>query len=148
MGKLQRLDSNEPVCRFEHAAAGDLLHIDIKKLAKFDQPGYRITSEQQRRPMGKGTRLWRRPLATGLYVEVLKDEKDETAAAFLEQATEYFQKRGVPVNEVMTDNGACYRSKVFRNICERFDLRHPFTRPYRPQTNGKAARFIKTLIYE
>ena len=151
MGKLKYLTPKEPVRRFERATPGDLLHLDIKKLAKFDRPGHRITGN--RRVNSRGARWeWVHVCVDDhsrlAYVEVLQDEKGETAAAFMQRATKYFQKMGIPVNEVMTDNGPCYRSRDFKKTCELHDLRHIRTRPYRPQTNGKAERFIKTLIQE
>ena len=127
------------------------MHLDIKKLARFDQPCHAVTGNRRVNSRGVGaekahvciddyTRL--------AYVGVLPDEQCETAAAFLERVIEHFQKMGVTVNYVMTDNGSCYRSKVFRKTCERFYTRHLFTRPYRLQTNGMAERFIQTLIRE
>ena len=126
MGKLEYPTLKVPVRRFERATPGDLLHLDIKKLAKFDRPGHRITGN--RRVNSRGARWeWVHVCADDhsrlAYLEVLKDKKAETAAAFMERATECFQKLGVPVKEVMTENGGCYRQKFFRSICARFDLR-------------------------
>ena len=82
------------------------------------------------------------------YVEVLPDEKKETATAFLRRATTWYRRRGIQPKRVLTDNGSCYRSQLFADACEERGIRHSFTRPYRPQTNGKAERFIQTLLRE
>ena len=158
MGTLKQLDSKEPVRRFERAAPRDLLHLDIKKLAKFDKPGHRITGN--RRVNSRGV-LWE-------WVHVCVDDYTRLSYVVVCRRMSMCcrtrrlkpklpswsgplstsKNLGVPVNEVMADNGTCYRSKVFQKICERFNFRHLSTRPYRPQTNGKAERFKHTLIYE
>ena len=129
----------------------DPLHPDIKKLAKFDKPGHRITGNLRVNSRGaqwEFVHVCVNDYSRLAYVEVLQDEKAETAAAFMERANRALPETRRRLNEVMTDNGACYRSKLFWKICVRFDLRHIFTRPYRQQTNGKAERFIQTLTYE
>ena len=131
------LDPKMPVRRFERAVPGDLLHLDIKKLAKFDQPDHGVTGDYKVNRRGAG---WERAYVRiddhtrRAYVKVLPNDRGETAATFLAREIEQFQKMGVTVIQVMTDNGSCYRSKVFGKTCERFNTRHPFTRPY----SGKA----------
>ena len=148
MGKHKQFDPMEPMRRYERVVLGHLLRLDIKKLARFDQLGHGVTGNGRVSSGGAG---WERAHVcvddhTRLtYVDVLPDELGETAAAFLERAIEHFQKMGVALNQIMTDNGSCYRLKIFRKTCERFNTRHLFTRPYRPQINGKSERFIQTL---
>ena len=151
MGKLKQLDPKEPVRRFERVAPGEPLNLDIEKQAEFDQAGHRITDNRRVNSRGaqwEFVHVCADDYTRLAYAVVLQDEMVETAAAFLERATKHLQKLGVTVNQVMINNGACYRSKVLRKTCKRFDLRYLFTRPYRPQTNGKAERFIQALIYE
>ncbi len=156
LGKLSRLDPLEPPNRYERKRAGELVHVDIKKLGRITVPGHRITGDRSIRSRPKGSRTfgiagWEFVHvcvddATRLaYVEVLDDEKGLTAAGFLRRAVAWFASMGVEVERVMSDNGSCYRSKVHAQACQQLGIRHLFTRPYRPRTNGKAERFIKTL---
>jgi len=150
LGKLSRLEPPEPPNRYERKRAGELVHVDVKKLGRFWRPGHRVTRDRSdRRREGKqgwefchvcvddATRL--------AYVEVLADERSETAIGFLRRAVAWFASMGVQVERVMTDNGPCYRSHAHAAACKELGLRHLFTRPYRPRTNGKAERFIQTL---
>jgi transposase InsO family protein len=156
LGKRSRLEPQEPPNRYERKRAGELIHVDIKKLGRIQVPGHRMTGNRRVRARreGKqrlGTAGWEFVHvcvddATRLaYVEVLQDEKGETAAGFLRRAVEWFKSMGVTVERVMTDNGACYRSKLHAEACRELALRHLRTQPYRPRTNGKAERFIQTL---
>ena len=140
MGQLKYQVPKEPVRHYERTVPGDLLHLDIKKLAKFDQHGHRITGN--RKVNSRGARwefvhVYVDDHSRPACVKVLKDETGETAAPFLERATEHFQKMGIPVNQVMADNRPCYRSKDFKKTREQFDLRHLFTRPYRPRATAR-----------
>jgi transposase InsO family protein len=150
LGKLSRLEPPEPANRHERRRAGELVHVDVKKLGRIIRPGHRVTGSRfDRRDQGKkgwefvhvcvddATRL--------AYVEVLKDEKGETAAGFLKRAVRWLGSMGITVERVMSDNGSCYRSAVHTRACRELGLRHVRTQPYRPRTNGKAERFIKTL---
>jgi transposase InsO family protein len=150
LGRLARLEAPEPPNRYCRRHAGELIHLDVKKLGRFDRPGHRMTRDRQK---GRSYRVgWEFVHvcvddATRLaYVEVLADEKGPTAVGFLERALAFFARHGVVVCEVMSDNGSCYRSKVFAAACRRHGLRHVRTRPYRPRTNGKAERFIRTML--
>ncbi len=156
LGKLSRLDPVEPPNRYERSRPGELIHVDVKKLGRITVPGHRITGNRSVRSRPKGSRSfgiagWEFVHvcvddATRLaYVEVLDDEKGVTAAGFLRRAIAWFASMGVGVERVMSDNGSCYRSKVHAQVCQQLNIRHLFTRPYRPRTNGKAERFIKTL---
>jgi transposase InsO family protein len=151
LGKLSRLDPLEPANRYERRAAGELLHVDVKKLGRIIRPGHRVTgSRRDRRDQGKkgwefvhvcvddATRL--------AYVEVLADETATTAIRFLKRAVAFYAAHGISAQRVMTDNGSAYRSIAHALACRALGLRHIRTRPYRPRTNGKAERFIKTLL--
>jgi transposase InsO family protein len=130
LGRLAALDQSEPARRYNRARAGELVHLDIKKLACFRRIGHRITGA-------------RRPGS-----EVLPDEKRQSVTGFLVRALRWFKRQGVRVERVMTDNGAGYVSRLFRKACRLLRLRHIRTRPYTPKTNGKAERFIQTLLRE
>jgi transposase InsO family protein len=150
LGKRSRLEPPEPPNRYERKRPGELIHVDIKKLGRFGAAGKRVIGHRAA-SRGYG---WERchvcvDDATRLaYVEVLPDERGETAAAFLRRAVAWFAERGVKVERVMTDNGAAYRSVVHATACRELGIRHLRTRPYRPQTNGKAERFIQTMLRE
>jgi transposase InsO family protein len=157
LGKLSRLEPFEPANRYERRAAGELLHIDVKKLGRIvEGAGHRIHGRRalQRRRVrdGKRTTGWEFVHvcvddATRLaYVEVLDDEKATTAAAFLARAVAFYAAHGIAVQRVLTDNGPAYRSTIHALACRTLGIAHHRTRPYRPQTNGKAERFIRTLI--
>ena len=151
LNKLKVLEPKEPANSYEHDRPGDLLHLDIKKLGRIQGIGHRIHGNRGRRARGVGWEFAHVCIddhSRVAYVEVLPDEKGDTAAGFLERAVRWFAELGVRVERLLTDNGACYRSKIFKHQREELGLRHRFTRPYRPRTNGKAERFIQTLIRE
>ena len=158
LGKLSRLEPPEPPNRYERSRAGELVHIDVKKLGRILAAGHRVTSS---RASQKKTRRERKRVglagweyvhvcvddATRLaYVEVLPDERATTAIAFLRRALGFFQAHGIRVERVMTDNGSAYRSTIHAIACHALGIRHLRTRPYRPRTNGKAERFIRTML--
>jgi len=157
LGRLSRLEPPEPPNRYERKRPGELVHVDIKKLGRIHGVGHRITGS--RASQTKLRRHGRRVGALGwefvhvcvddatrlAYVEVLADEKGSTAAGFLRRAVGWFASMGIAVERVMSDNGSCYRSGLHATACRELGLRHLFTRPYRPRTNGKAERFIQTL---
>jgi transposase InsO family protein len=161
MGKLGRLGL-EPAQRYERARAGELVHIDVKKLGRIhDGYGKRVTGNGRRHNHARRTdAAGHRHLQVGwefvhvciddctrlAYVEVLDDERKETVTAFLQRTVAWFAAQGVTIQRVMTDNGSGYRSKHHRKACAELGIRHLFTRPYRPRTNGKAERFIRTLL--
>jgi transposase InsO family protein len=161
LGKRSRLTPLEPPNRYQRARPGELVHVDVKKLGRFRRPGKRVTGSQRGRASrttsagrGRGVVGWDFVHvcvddATRLaYVEVLPDERGETAAAFLRRAVAWLAARGVRVERVMSDNGSCYVSAAHAASCRELGLRHLRTRPYRPRTNGKAERFIQTLQNE
>ena len=138
-----------PVQRYERAAPGELLHVDIKRLACFWQPGKRILGEGPTRNVGAGWEFAHVAVddhSRLAYVELLPTERSADAAAFLRRAAAWFAERGVVAQAVLTDNGGCYLAQPWRAACAALALRHLRTRPYRPQTNGKAERFIQTLL--
>jgi len=160
MGKLGRLGL-EPAVRYERARPGELVHIDVKKLGRIHGgAGKRITGiKRNARPRKRDAAGVDRQIigwdyvhiaiddATRMaYAEVLADERAITAVAFLGRALAFFQRHGITVERVITDNGSAYRSTVHAIACRALGLRHLRTRPYRPQTNGKAERFIRTLL--
>jgi transposase InsO family protein len=151
LGRLAALDQSEPARRYSRARAGELVHLDIKKLACFRRIGHRITGDRRQGSEGAGWEFVHVAVddASRLaYVEVLPDEKRQSVTGFLVRALRWFKRQGVRVERVMTDNGAGYVSRLFRKACRLLRLRHIRTRPYTPKTNGKAERFIQTLLRE
>jgi transposase InsO family protein len=149
LGKLSRLEPPEPPNRYERRRPGELLHIDVKKLGRIGAPGHRVHGDRRRRSRGVGWEIVHVCIddATRLaYVEVLEDERATTATGFLRRAVAHFRAYGIRVEQVMTDNGNAYRSAVHAIACRALKLKHLRTRPYRPRTNGKAERFIRTLL--
>src|SRR3954463_15120112 len=155
MGKLGRLGL-EPARRYERARPGELIHVDVKRLGRIVRAGHRITGIAGKRQAGyhrkkfsAGWELCHVAIddATRLaYVEVLADEKAVTAVGFLRRAKAFFESYGMTVEAVMTDNGGAYRSTIHALACKALGLKHLRTRAYRPQTNGKAERFIRTML--
>jgi transposase InsO family protein len=160
LGRLSRLEPPEPVRRYERARPGELIHIDVKKLGRISArgAGHRVTGNRRsqfRRGGDRGGATgWERVHvcvddATRLaYVEVLPDEKATTAIGFLRRAIAFYRSHGIVVERLMTDNGPAYRSTAHALACRALGIRHIRTRPYRPQTNGKAERLIRTMLRE
>ena len=152
LGRLAALEPKPPVIRYQRERPGELLHLDIKTLGRFDKPGHRVTGQRKgNRNKGAGWDCVHVAIddATRLaYVEVLPDQKRATATAFLVRALRWFRARGVKVERVMTDNGSAYLSRLFAKVLGWLNIRHIRTKPYTPRTNGKAERFIQTLMRE
>jgi transposase InsO family protein len=150
LGKLSRLEPPEPANRYERDRPGELIHIDVKKLVRIgDGAGHRMTGKRQRQARGAGWEFVHVCVddATRLaYVEVLEDERGRTCAGFLARAIAFYAAHGVEVERLMTDNGGAYRSSVHAIACRALRIKHVRTRPYRPRTNGKAERFIRTML--
>jgi transposase InsO family protein len=157
LGRLGRIGLEQPV-RYERTRPGELVHVDVKKLGRIRGVGHRISGS---RASQKRTRLAGR--LTGVagweyvhvavddysrlaYVEVLDDETAATAAGFLRRAARFYRRYGITIEQVLTDNGSAYRAVLHALACRRLGIRHLRTRPHRPQTNGKAERFIRTLL--
>jgi transposase InsO family protein len=140
-----------PGRRYEWAAPGQLLHLDIKKLGRIGQVGHRITGDRRQRARGIGwefVHVCIDDCSRAAYAEVLPDERGVTVAGFLRRALTWFGRRGVTVQRILTDNGSAYRSRIVAAVCRAHTLGQRFTRPYTPRTNGKAERFIQTLLRE
>jgi transposase InsO family protein len=150
LGKRSRLEPFEAANRYECARPGELVHIDVKKLGRFTRPGHRLLGRGPGRfEEGAGyeyVHVCVDDFSRLAYVEVLTDERATTAIGFLHRALEWFAAQGVHVERVMTDNGSAYRSHAHALACRALGLRHSRTRPRRPRTNGKAERFIQTLL--
>jgi transposase InsO family protein len=151
IGRLKDLEQEEPPNRYERRHPGELLHIDVKKLGRFKQPGHRAHADRSRRNRHAGwvfVHVCVDDATRVAYVEVLSDEKAITAVGFLRRAVAFYRSLGVEVQRVMTDNGSPYVSLAHAAACRALGLRHIRTRPYRPRTNGKAERFIRTMLNE
>ena len=150
LGKLWRLEPLEPANRYEKQRPGELVHVDVKKLARIGgQAGHRVHGDRRSRRRGIGWEYVHVAIddATRLvYVEVLEDEKAVTAVGFLRRAIAHFAAFGIQVERLMTDNGAAYISTIHALACKALGIKHIRTRPYRPRTNGKAERFIRTML--
>jgi transposase InsO family protein len=152
LNRLAALEPAEPVRRYEREHPGELIHIDIKKLGRFDRVGHRITGDRrQGESRGAGWEFVHVAIDDAsriAFSRIMPDEKKESAVAFLKATVAYYQSLGVTVARVMTDNGSCYRSKAFRDACRDLGIKHIRTKPYTPKTNGKAERFIQTALRE
>jgi transposase InsO family protein len=149
LGKLWRLETLEPPNRYEKQRPGELVHVDVKKLGRIGRAGHRVHGDRRTRTRGIGWEYVHVAIddATRLvYVEVLDDEKAVTAAGFLRRAVAHFAAFGIRVERLMTDNGNAYRSAIHALACKALGIKHLRTRPYRPRTNGKAERFIRTML--
>ena len=158
LSRLKDLEPAEPVRRYEHAAPGELIHLDIKKLGRFERVGHRITGNRkgQSNPRGRkqGGYGWEYvhvcidDHSRLSFSQIYADEKAVSAIAHLKACVAWYRKLGVTVTRVMTDNGSCYKSGAFAKACKNLKLKHIRTKPYTPKTNGKAERFIQTALRE
>ena len=151
LARLASLQDAVPVRRYERASPGELLHLDTKKLGRFDKPGHRVTGDRTQNTPRAGWQALHVAIDDHSRVGfslMLADEKAFSACAFLLAALRYYKTLGVKIERVMTDNGSAYRSHRFAKLLRRLGIRHIRTRPYTPRTNGKAERFIQTLLRE
>ncbi len=161
LNRWRDLEPAEPVRRYERDQPGEMIHIDIKKLGRFNRPGHRITGERTKQSSRRGKKGGKTWGAGWEYVhvciddhsrmglaDIMPDEKKQSAVAFLVAAVAWYKRFGIAVERVMTDNGACYKSHAFRDACQRLGLKHIRTKPYTPKTNGKAERFIQSSLRE
>ena len=149
--RLALLDPPPPVRRYQRATPGELIHFDIKKLARIERPSHRVTGNRRDEVRGAGWEYVHVAIDDAsriAFARIMPDEGQHSAIAFLQAALAYFRSLGIVVKSIMTDNGPCYISKLLAQACRTAGLRHLFTRPYRPQTNGKAERFIQTSLRE
>jgi transposase InsO family protein len=153
LSRLRDLEPAEPVRRYERARPGELIHLDIKKLGRFERVGHRITGDRRGQSNSRGVgweyvHVCIDDHSRIAFSEIRADEKAVSAIASLKAAVAFYASLGVTVERVMTDNGSCYKSHAFRHACKALGLRHIRTKPYTPKTNGKAERFIKTALNE
>ena len=151
LSRLRDLEPSEPVVRYEHKYPGDLIHIDTKKLGRIERLGHRITGNRRDTVDGAGWEFLFVVVddhARISFTDLYPDERKASAVQFLRNAVAYYRSLGVRVRRVLSDNGSAFRSKAFAKACRRLGLKHSFTKPYRPQTNGKAERFIQSALRE
>jgi transposase InsO family protein len=151
LSRWRDLHPRPPVVRYERAAPGDLLHLDIKGMTRFQQVSWRGDSRRRGRRPHPGWEALHVAVddhSRLAFTQILPDQKADTTIAFLRQAVEFFARHGIRVRALLTDNGSSYRSHQFRRACQQLGLQHSRTRPYSPQTNGKAERFIQTALRE
>jgi transposase InsO family protein len=153
LNRMRDLEPAEPVRRYEREHPGDMIHIDIKKLGRFDKVGHRITGDRTGQSNSRGVgwefvHVCIDDHSRVAFSQIKPDEKADSAVPFLKAAVAYYKSLGVTVTRVMTDNGSCYRAFAFRDACRDLGLKHIRTKPYTPKTNGKAERFIQTALRE
>ena len=151
LSSLKALEPQAPVLRYERHAPGELLHMDTKKLGRIVRPSHRVTGNRRDSVDGAGWEFAHVAIDDHSrcgFVQMHRDEKKETAVEALKAAVAYYASLGVKVQRLLTDNGSAYRSKLFARTCQALGIKHTFTKPYRPQTNGKAERFIQTCLRE
>lgn len=151
LSHLKDLEPIPAVLRYEHEAAGDLLHIDTKRLGRIVRPGHRVTGDRRGRLPSVGYEFLFVAIddhARIGFTDMYPDEGKTSAVQFLRNAVAYFQSLGVLIKRLLTDNGSAFRSQDFAQACTELKVKHRFTRPYRPQTNGKAERFIQSALRE
>lgn len=151
LNRLSKLAPPDPVVRYERSRPGSLVHMDIKKLGRIARVGHRIHGDRSQRVRGVGWEFYHAAIddaSRAAYGEVLPSERQEDVVAFLLRVVGFFERQGVKISQLMTDNGPGYRSKLFRRTLKQLGIRHLFTRPYTPKTNGKVERFIRTSVEE
>jgi transposase InsO family protein len=151
LSKWRDLESSEPAVRYEHAHPGELIHIDTKKLGRIERMSHRVTGNRRDTVDGAGWEFLFVAIddhARIGFTDMYPDEGKTNAVQFLQNTVAYFKSLGVLSKRVLTDNGSAFRSKAFAAACRDLRIKHSFTRPYRPQTNGKAERFIQSALRE
>jgi transposase InsO family protein len=151
LNRMRDLESAPAVQRYEHARPGDLLHLDIKKLGRIARPSHRVTGDRRdsvRRIGWEYVHVAIDDHSRIAFSAIFPDEKQNSAVAFLKAAVAYYARLGIRFRAVLTDNGSAYRSATFARACAELGIKHRFTRPYTPRTNGKAERFIQTALRE
>jgi transposase InsO family protein len=153
LNRIRDLEPAEPERRYERENPGEIIHIDIKKLGRFERVGHRITGDRTGQSNGRGVgwefvHVCIDDHSRLAFSEIKPDETADSAVPFLKAAVAYYNSLGVAVTRVMTDNGSCYKSFAFRDACRDLGIKHIRTKPYTPKTNGKAERFIQTALRE
>jgi transposase InsO family protein len=151
LSSLRALEPVRPIVRYEHVAPGEMLHIDTKKLGRIVRPSHRVTGNRRDSVDGAGWEFAHVAIddhSRAGFVQMLADERKGSAIAFLKASVAHYAAHGVKIKRLLTDNGSAYRSKLFNKACQALGIKHTYTRPYTPQTNGKAERFIQTCLRE
>jgi transposase InsO family protein len=151
LNRWRHLHPAPPVVRYEHPAPGDLLHLDIKGMTRYQQVSIRGDGRRRGRPQFAGWQALHVAIddhSRLAFSRMLPNQQSETAIAFLHAAIAFYAQHGINIRRLLTDNGSCYRSRQFRVACLQLGIQHRFTRPYTPRTNGKAERFIQTALRE
>ena len=149
LSSLKALEPRSDEVRYEHARPGALLHIDTKKLGRIVRPSHRVTGDRRDSVDGAGREFAHVAIDDHSrvgFVQIHVDERKDSAVTFLRNAVDHYAALGVRIERLLTDNGPAYRSKLFAKVCQALGIKHSFTQPYRPQTNGKAERFIQTCL--
>jgi transposase InsO family protein len=151
LNRLRSLDPPPPVVRYEHKHPGDLIHFDIKRLARIVRPGHRVTGQRRGQARGSGWEYLHIAIddhSRVSFAAILPDQSHRSAIRFFLMARAHFNRFGISIRRVYSDNGACYRHWLYRKLMNQLHLKQRFTRPYTPRTNGKAERFIQTALRE
>jgi transposase InsO family protein len=151
LNRIRDLEPRLPPNRYEHATAGDLLHLDIKRLVRIQRPSHRVTGDRRDGVKGIGAEFLHIAIddhSRLAFTAMYPDQTDRSSTHFLARATAWFHQLGIQTRRVLTDNGPCYNAHRFRRACDQLGLKHRRTRPYTPRTNGKAERFIQTALNE
>ena len=151
LSSLKALEPVRPVVRYEHVAPGEMLHMDTKKLGRIVRPSHRVTGDRRDSVEGAGWEFAHVAIddhSRAGFVQMHADERKDSATVFLKTAVARFASKGVTIKRLLTDNGPAYRSGLFNKTCQALVIKHTYTRPYTPQTNGKAERFIQTCLRE
>jgi transposase InsO family protein len=151
LNRLRWLDPPPPVVRYEHKRPGDLIHFDIKRLARIRRPGHRVTGDRRKESRGVGWEYLHVAIddhSRIAFTAILPDQTHHSAMRFFLMARAHYARFGFSIRRVLTDNGSCYKHWLFRKLLHRQHVKHRFTRPYTPRTNGKAERFIQTALRE
>lgn len=151
LNRLRALDPAPPVVRYEHKHPGDLIHFDIKRLARIGKPGHRVTGDRRHESRGIGWEFLHIAIDDHSrigFAAILPDQSHRSAIRFFLMARAHYARFGITIRRVLTDNGSCYRHWLFCKLLHRQHVKHRFTRPYTPRTNGKAERFIQTALRE
>ena len=151
MNRLRSLDPPLPIVRYEHKHPGDLIHFDIKRLARIRMPGHRVTGDRRKESRGVGWEYLHVAIddhSRIAFSAILPDQSHHSAMRFFLMARAHYARFGFTISRVLTDNGSCYKHWLFRKLLHRQHVHHRFTRPYTPRTNGKAERFIQTALRE
>ena len=151
LSSLKALEPVQPSLRYEHVAPGEMVHMDTKKLGRIVRPSHRVTGDRRDSVDGAGWEFAHVAIddhSRAGFVQMHSDERKASAVAFLKASVAHYAALGVKIKRLLTDNGSAYRSKLFNKTCQALGIKHAYTRPYRPQTNGKAERFIQTCLRE